>query len=49
MGGSIWTVSKRVGHASIRTTVDIYGHLDEGAGADAADKIGAYLDATGTA
>ena len=36
-------VSRRLGHASIKTTVDIYGHLFEGAQREAAEKFGKVM------
>ena len=39
-GESPMLVSRRLGHASIKTTVDVYGHLFEGAQKKAADTFG---------
>lgn len=39
LGESPMLVSRRLGHASIKTTVDIYGHLFEGAQRAAAEKF----------
>jgi integrase len=39
-GESPMLVSRRLGHASIKTTVDIYGHLFEGAQKQAAETFG---------
>ena len=39
LGESPMLVSRRLGHASIKTTVDIYGHLFEGAQKAAAEKF----------
>ena len=32
-------VVRRLGHTSVRTVLDIYGHLFEGIGQDAADRL----------
>jgi len=32
-------ISKRLGHASIRTTYEVYGHLFEGRDREAADRL----------
>ncbi|WP_158738482.1 site-specific integrase [Alteribacillus sp. YIM 98480] len=37
-------VSERLGHASVRTTLDIYSHITPGLQQEAAQKIGALLD-----
>jgi integrase len=37
-------IQARLGHGSIRVTMDVYGHLVEGLDQDAATKIGNYLD-----
>ena len=34
-----YVISQRLGHASIRTTYDVYGHLFEGRDRDAADAL----------
>ena len=39
-GESPMMVSRRLGHASIKTTVDVYGHLFEGAQKKAAETLG---------
>ena len=36
---SLMLISRRLGHASIKTTVDIYGHLFEGAQREAAESF----------
>lgn len=38
-GEDPYVISKRLGHASIRTTYDIYGHLFEGRDREAADRL----------
>lgn len=38
-GEDPYVISKRLGHASISTTYDVYGHLFEGRDAEAADKL----------
>ncbi len=38
------TIQARLGHASIRITLDTYGHLMAGVDEDAADRIGLVLD-----
>jgi integrase len=48
-GINIKALSEFLGHASVMTTLDLYGHLLPGALAEAADRLDAYLDATGTA
>ena len=40
-------VSDQLGHASIATTLDIYGHVSPAAGAEAAEALGALLAGTG--
>ncbi|QIS20612.1 tyrosine-type recombinase/integrase [Nocardia terpenica] len=42
-GVPIHVVQAHLGHESIKTTVDVYGHLDRGAAASAAAMIGANL------
>lgn len=37
--GSLYVISKRLGHASIRTTYDVYGHLFEGRDREAAGAL----------
>lgn len=39
-GEDPYVISQRLGHASIRTTYDIYGHLFEGRDREAADRPG---------
>jgi integrase len=34
-----YVISQRLGHASIKTTYDIYGHLFEGRDQEAADRL----------
>lgn len=36
-----------MGHASIRVTYDVYGHLLRGSEDEARDRLDAYLDAHG--
>lgn len=38
-GEDPYVISQRLGHASIRTTYDIYGHLFEGRDQEAADAV----------
>lgn len=38
-GEDPYVISKRLGHASIRTTYDVYGHLFEGRDREAADRL----------
>ncbi len=38
-GEDPYVISKRLGHASIRTTYDVYGHLFEGRDREAADAL----------
>lgn len=38
-GEDPYVISKRLGHASIRTTYDVYGHLFEGRDREAADTL----------
>lgn len=40
-GEDPYVISKRLGHASIRTTYDVYGHLFEGRDREAADTLAA--------
>jgi len=40
-GEDPYVISQRLGHASIRTTYDVYGHLFEGRDREAADALGA--------
>lgn len=47
-GINIKALSEFMGHASITITLDLYGHLLPGALAEAADRLDAYLDTTGT-
>ena len=42
-GVDILTISRRLGHAKASITLDTYGHLIEGADADAAKAIGGML------
>ena len=44
-GADIAVVSKRMGHSSIRVTADIYGHLFEEAGQQAASASAALVPA----
>jgi integrase len=48
-GINLKALSEFLGHASITITLDLYGHLLPGALAEAADRLDAYLDKTGTA
>lgn len=41
-------VAERLGHASVATTLDLYGHVFEGIQREAADRIDAILNAEGT-
>jgi integrase len=38
-GEDPYVISQRLGHASIRTTYDVYGHLFEGRNREAADAL----------
>ena len=38
------TVSKRLGHASIKMTLDVYGHLVDGSQKKAADTFAAVMN-----
>ena len=40
-------VAERLGHASIRLTLDIYSHVLPGMGKDAADRLDALLSMDG--
>lgn len=42
-GNDITVVSKRLGHASVKTTADLYVHVTERLQETAADRFGAYL------
>lgn len=42
-GVDIFTVQRRLGHESIKTTLEIYGHLSERSGRETADAIGRAL------
>lgn len=44
-GKDVKTVSGRLGHANAATTLGVYAHFVEAADADAADHLGAVLDA----
>ena len=44
-GVDIRTVSERLGHAQVSTTLDTYAHVMEGRDQQAADKFGSILDA----
>nr|WP_269430435.1 site-specific integrase [Mycobacterium haemophilum] len=44
-GVPIATVSRQLGHESIKTTVDVYGHLDRASHEAAADRMAAILAA----
>jgi hypothetical protein len=46
-GADIAVVSKRMGHSSIRVTADIYSHLLQGVGRQAADAAEALVPARG--
>jgi integrase len=46
-GCELWEGSKILGHTSYQFTVDIYGHLYEPARRNAADRMGAWLQAAG--
>ena len=39
VGEDPYVISQRLGHASIRTTYDVYGHLFEGRDREAADAL----------
>ncbi len=39
-------IQSRLGHASIRTTLDVYGHLLEGLDEDAADQLDAVFESS---
>ena len=43
MGVPLEVVSETLGHASIRVTKDVYGHLVEGAKRDAAERMSGVL------
>lgn len=45
-GEDPYVISKRLGHASIRTTYDVYGHLFEGRDREAAGALGRGLSRT---
>ena len=47
-GKDVKTVSGRLGHANAATTLGVYAHFIEAADADAADHLGATLDAAST-
>lgn len=42
-------ISDRLGHSSIRTTLDIYGHLIEGVESDVVDRLGGRMNPPGEA
>ncbi|MFN8035408.1 MAG: tyrosine-type recombinase/integrase [Acidimicrobiia bacterium] len=46
-GKDVKTVSGRLGHANAATTLGVYAHFVEAADADAAEHLGALLDAAG--
>ena len=42
MGANLKAVSVRAGHSSVKTTLDVYGHLMPSADADLADTLDRY-------
>jgi integrase len=42
-GVDILTISRRIGHAKVSTTLDVYGHLMEGADAAATKALDGVL------
>jgi hypothetical protein len=42
-GGNLKTIQERLGHSSIAVTIDLYGHLTEGAQATAAARLDCAL------
>ena len=47
LGESPILVSRRLGHASIKTTVDVYGHLFDGAQRQAAERFAQAMRGAG--
>ncbi len=44
MGENALIVRDRLGHADVRTTLDVYGHLYPKSDAEAAKRLGGLLD-----